>query len=429
MVTVRSAPQPRLSRYLELEDDASAMIIVFSFFCFLFQDPQEQPDPTYWLASGSVVDHRVQDFANLGETETAWVASCNKTNARPVIASDKIILLERLNAKEERVRCLRLTTGQTLWEHSYLAPLPVNFDGEFGWGPHSTPAIHRSRVVTIGTTGHTWVLELDDGTAVWHRELWSDFPNATRLERGIAASPLIEADQVIIPVGGRGSGVVALSIANGQTTWSSTDFESAYTSPIVGQVGGRRQVIVLMSDVLCGLDSLTGQLLWQTSFKTVNSVHVASPIIVGPQSILAGSSDSSRLFQLALDRDRYQINEAWRSKRCTPQVGNYLQFGRQVIAPASGSSTNFTACLDLKDGTLVWKERFGGRGCLVELRDGFLTLNERGDLSVRQIDSSNTREVIQLLNFAEPPQWSAPSFSSGYMVLQVSDELRAWKLR
>jgi len=78
---------------------------------------------------------------------------------------------------------------------------------------------------------------------------------------------------------------------------------------------------------------------------------------------------------------------------------------------------------------LAWKERFGGRGCLVELRDGFLTLNERGDFSVRQIDSSNTREVIQLLDFGEPPQWGTPSFSSGYMVLQVGDELRAWKLR
>lgn len=205
-------------------------------------------------------DQSVQGFAELANESPIWSPPCEKTNSSPVIAGNKVLLLERLNREAERVRCFRLDNGQPVWEHQYDAPLPSFFDDEYGWGPHSTPTTHEGNVITIGVTGIVWAIEIESGKTLWRRDLWQDF-QATELERGIAATPVVESGQMIIPLGGVGSGIVSLSLDNGKTLWGNTNFKAAYASPTVGELGGQRQVVALMHDVLCGLEPETGRLL------------------------------------------------------------------------------------------------------------------------------------------------------------------------
>jgi len=373
------------------------------------------------------VDQQVQDFGRLANAQPMWAKDCKKTNATPVIAGDQVILLERLTREEERVRCFRLSNGESLWEHRYPAPLPSFFDEEFGWGPHSTPALHDGKVITIGTTGIAWAIDLATGRTRWRRDLWKEF-GATPLERGFAASPVIESNRLIIPVGGAGSGLVALDGNSGRTLWASTDFASAYTSPVAGEIEGQRQVVVLMKDVLSGIDPSNGRVLWQTPFETPNSVHVASPLLIEQQYVLAGSSGGTRLFRVTKQSQGWNVEQVWRTSRSAPQIGNYIRVNDQVIAPASGGTGSFTTCLNWKDGSLVWTERFGGRGSVFQLRDGLLTVADTGDLEVRRMTATAAWEAFRYLGFAVSPQWSAPAFGKGVMVLQSGDRLQAWRL-
>lgn len=373
-------------------------------------------------------DREVQDFARLVNARPSWSTDCQKTNSSPVIAGDKVFLLERLNREEERVRCFQLGNGQLFWEHQYDAPLPIFFDDEYGWGPHSTPTIHQGKVITVGVSGIVWAIDIESGKTLWRRDLWNEF-EATKLERGVAATPVIESGQVILPLGGVGSGIVSISVDNGKTLWSSTNFKAAYASPTVGELDGQRQVVALLHDVLCGFEPKTGRLLWELPFPIVNSVHVASPLIIDQQYVLAGSSSGgTRLVRVAKKQDLWQIAEVWQTNRCSPQVGNFLRVKDQVIAPASGGAGSFTICLNLKDGSVAWKERFGGRGSLIQLRDGIVTFNEKGDLEIRQLEPALSKEVLQFPNFGVAPQWSAPAFGGNVMVLQSGSKLQAWSL-
>lgn len=373
-------------------------------------------------------DQAVQGFAELANESPIWSTPCEKTNSSPVIVGNKVLLLERLNREAERVRCFRLDSGQPVWEHRYDAPLPSFFDDEYGWGPHSTPTTHEGNVITVGVTGIVWAIEIESGKTLWRRDLWQDF-QATELERGVAATPVVESGQMIIPLGGVGSGIVSLSLDNGKTLWGNTNFKAAYASPTVGELGGQRQVVALMHDVLCGLEPETGRLLWQFPFQVVNTVHVASPLIIDQQYVLAGSSSGgTRLLTIERERDRWRVEQVWQTNRSSPQVGNFLKVKDQVIAPASGGSANITVCLNLQDGTLAWKERFGGRGNLIGLRDGIVTLNEKGDLEIRRLQPTESKEVFRFPGFANAPHWSSPVFADHLMVIQSGETLQARRL-
>lgn len=371
------------------------------------------------------------DFASLANGQRPlWSVPCRKTNSNPAIAAGKVVLLERTSRQQERVRCFRLNDGLPLWERSYPATLPSFFDDEFGLGPHAAPVVHGQTVFSVGVTGILLAIDLDTGRTRWQRDLWKDFPSATPLERGFAATPLIEANRLILPVGGRGSGLVALDLATGRTLWAATNFAAAYTTPVAGELNGQRQVVALMQDALISVDPSNGTLLWQVPFTTPNSVHVASPIIVDQQRVLAGSSGGTRLFTVARTASgAWTATQLWQNPRCAPQIGNYIRIADQVVAPASGGSSVLTVCLNLKDGSVAWKERFGGRGTLVRLkRKGFLALNDNGDLDVRTHAPSGSQQVLSLPGFTPSPQWNAPVFAEDLMVLQSGDRLQAWRL-
>lgn len=400
-------------------------ILMLSILVFQIQFDESKAESSF---RRFFCDLAVQNFAELANARPIWSTKCQKTNSSPVIVGDKVFLLERLNREEERVRCFQLDSGQLLWEHRYDAPLPSFFDNEYGWGPHSTPTIYQSKVITVGVTGIVWAIDIDSGKTIWSRDLWTDF-QATRLERGVAATPVIESGQMILTLGGVGSGIVSLSLDHGKTLWSSTNFKAAYTSPTVGELDGQKQVVALMHDVLCGVDLETGRLLWEFPFHIVNTVHVASPLIIDQQHVLAGSSSGgTRLLRVAKEQEHWRVEQVWQTNRCTPQVGNFLRVKDQIIAPASGAAGSFTVSLNLKDGSLLWKERFGGRGSLIRLRDGIVTLNEKGDLEIRQVRPSSSKEVFRFPNFASAPQWSSPAFVDGLMVIQSADSLQAWRL-
>jgi outer membrane protein assembly factor BamB len=125
---------------------------------------------------------------------------------------------------------------------------------------------------------------------------------------------------------------------------------------------------------------------------------------------------------------RWQVEEVWQSNRCSPQVGNYLRVKDQVIAPANGGSANMTVCLNLNNGSLAWKERFGGRGTLIRLRDGIATLNESGDLEIRQLQASKSIERFRFPSIGAAPQWSSPAIVDNMIVIQSANRLQAWQL-
>jgi outer membrane protein assembly factor BamB len=74
---------------------------------------------------------------------------------------------------------------------------------------------------------------------------------------GYSASPLAYEDLIITTAGGTGRGVVAVQAASGKIVWQSQDFQNGYSSPVLIELDGRPEVVVLTYGVVSGLNPRT----------------------------------------------------------------------------------------------------------------------------------------------------------------------------
>src|SRR5207245_3542268 len=83
------------------------------------------------------------------------------------------------------------------------------------------------------------------GKRIWSRNILADH-HAENLTWGMAASPLIVDDKVImLPGGPSGHSVAAYNKLTGEPVWSALDDKQAYTSPMLVTLAGKRQMLVV----------------------------------------------------------------------------------------------------------------------------------------------------------------------------------------
>jgi outer membrane protein assembly factor BamB len=79
-------------------------------------------------------------------------------------------------------------TGKIRWEYAYNASFG-NLAMENGPGPHTTPLILGNRVYTVGILAILNCFDKTTGKLLWSKDLYKDFPGASRMDRGYSSSP------------------------------------------------------------------------------------------------------------------------------------------------------------------------------------------------------------------------------------------------
>ena len=175
-----------------------------------------------------------------------------------VIAKGKIFTIEQ-RRERETVAAYDLKTGNELWTHSWPAEFRESMGGN---GPRATPTWDEGRVYALGATGEFWCLAADTGEVLWGKNILTD-NGADNLHWGMAASPLIVEEKVIVLPGGRsGKSVVAYDKITGNPIWKALDDKQAYTSPMLVTLAGKRQLLVVSARRAMGITVEDGTLLW-----------------------------------------------------------------------------------------------------------------------------------------------------------------------
>ena len=95
---------------------------------------------------------------------------------------------------QEVVSAYDIETGRELWTHGWDGAFVESMGGN---GPRATPTYHDGRIYALGALGELRCLDALTGGLVWRRNILSD-AGASNLEWGMAASPLIVDDKVIV---------------------------------------------------------------------------------------------------------------------------------------------------------------------------------------------------------------------------------------
>ncbi len=313
---------------------------------------------------------------------------------------------------EEVVAALDAKTGETMWEHRYASKLQ---DFSFGAGPHSTPLIVGDRLFTIGTNRELFAFDTRTGKVLWSHDLVRAFDSPPLLIRpvvkaGYGCSPIAYRDTIICSVGGPGQSVMAFRQSDGAVVWKSGDFLTSEAPPILIEISGRPQLVIVGGGTINGLDPGTGAVLWSHPHDPGNDLNCMTPLW-GEDNILFFSSAykaGSRALRLRQEGAATIPEELWFTNRVRFMFLNAIRIGDYIYGTTGDFGPSFLTALDVKTGKTVWQHRGFGRASLVHADGKTIILDEDGDVALAKVSPEGATVISQAKVF-DTISWSVPT--------------------
>ncbi len=311
-------------------------------------------------------------------------------------------------------------SGEEQWRHD-LAPVYVGHDGSSN-GSIATPAIADGRVFVLGSWGHLVALDVRTGAALWRTHVVDDL-GGEKPHYGFGGSPLIVGDTLVLPIGGQGGAVAGFDVATGEVRWRSVEDDISIGSPIVTELAGRRQVVVMAVKTLVGLDPTDGAILWTFAHggehPNIMGALTPSALPVGKDRIFIKRDDSSTALV------EVKAGEAGMTARLVQEPrGLHRSYSPPILwgNQAYGYTSRLFSALDLDTGELLWRSRKPGDGFLVALDGQLAVLTKGGSLHIGQASPEGWEEAASLRLF-DDLAWAPPSIADGSLFLRSLGEV------
>ncbi len=256
---------------------------------------------------------------------------------------------------------------------------------------------------------------------------WRRPAGVANLQWGMAASPLIVDDTVIVlPGGPDGRSVVAYDRRTGKQAWAALGDRQAYSSPMLVTLNGRRQLVVFAASRLMGLSPDRGEVLWEYPWKTQYDVNASQPLIIGDSRVFisTGYGTGAALVELTEAAGRVSVREAWRHNRMKNQFTSSLLHDGYIY----GLDESILACLDAATGALKWKGGRYGYGQVMLAGGHLVVLTEDGDLALVRASPERHQELVRFPVLGGKT-WNHPAMADGILLVRNINEMAAFDLR
>jgi outer membrane protein assembly factor BamB len=234
-----------------------------------------------------------------------------------------------------------------------------------------TPTIDGDRLYALSASGVLGCLNRADGKVLWKADLVSDFGGKLQ-SWGYTESVLVDGPRVLCTPGGSKGTMAALDKMTGKLLWQSKDLteEAQYSSPILIEHGGKKQVVQLVGKKVFGLSPEDGSPLWQGDFPGRVAVIPTSIYHDGHVYVTAGYDVGARMFKLGGDSPElvYESN-----KMVNHHGGVILVNGKLYGHSDKGGWT----CQDFLTGEPVWQDKTLGKGCCAYVAGHLICVSEK----------------------------------------------------
>jgi len=383
-----------------------------------------------------------------------WRMSVGGGYAGPVVAKGRVYVCDRQLAAgtrnpsdpfargviqgSERLLCLNEADGKLLWKYEYDCPYTVSYPA----GPRVAPLVSDGKVYSLGAEGNLLCLDASSGKVVWSHDFKKDFGVKTPLW-GFAGHPLLDGKRLICLAAGEGTTVVAFDKNTGKEIWRAlTAKEPGYSSPMICEAGGKRQLIIFHPEAVNALNPETGEVYWSEPYKARAGMTLATPRRLGDELFVTTFYNGSLM--LRLDPAKPAATPIWRTEKeseknttqlnavmCTP----FLEAGHIYGVCSYGQ----LRCLKADTGERLW-ETFqattGGEpvrwanAFIVKNGNRFFLFNEKGDLIIARL-SPRGYEEISRAHLLEPTGeaagravlWSHPAFANRHLYARNDKEI------
>lgn len=319
-------------------------------------------------------------------------------------------------ADEENVIALDAGSGDTVWEFRYPSPInETDLNTDFGSGPHSTPLIVGDRLFAISTDKQFHALDKSNGELLWRHDLVADLGAPPLLARpvvtaGYGCSPIAYQETVICAVGGQGQSMVAFRQRDGEVVWRGGDFLVSNAPPVLIDVDGQTQLVVVGGDAVHGMDPDEGAVLWSVPHDPGNDLNMTAGLW-GDNGLLFVSSayaSGSRAIRLTRDGDTTRADQLWYDDGIQLMFLNTLRRGAWVYGTEGAFGPKLMTAINVETGEQAFRERGFGHASLLYADGKFIIMDEDGELVLVRM-SPDGFEMMARAPLFDTVSWTVPT--------------------
>jgi outer membrane protein assembly factor BamB len=291
---------------------------------------------------------------------------------------------------------LEASTGKVIWDVTVFDSLVPSVARQIhSKNSHASPTpITDGERVFVHFGAHGTACLTTEGTILWKTRAIKYEP-----QHGSGGSPvLVDGLFVFNCDGADAQFVVALDAATGKIRWKKErpacdeDKRFAFGTPLVIEVGGRKQIVSPGAHGVEAYDPQTGAEIWNVRYHGYSIVP--RPVFGNGLVYLSTSFDRSVLLALRPDGkgDVTDSHVAWSQPRSIPYTPSPLLIGADLFLI---NDAGIASCLDAKTGHPRWTHRVGGKySASPLLADGRIYIqSESGETILFRPDAQRYVEV------------------------------------
>ncbi|HEY2839656.1 MAG TPA: PQQ-binding-like beta-propeller repeat protein [Pirellulales bacterium] len=388
-----------------------------------------------------------------GPLTRVWQAPLFSGWSSPVIAGGKVFVTDR-KGSTERVLAFDAANGKKLWDRESevdFNPHPVG--QRHGKGPKATPLVDGDRVYAVGIAGRLACLNAKNGQPIWEvnypeqfgarkplpggRAIVNGTENVTvPVGKGVGApvplfgytgSPTMSGKLLITPVGGERAGtIMAFDKLTGAVVWKSLTENVSYSSPVIADIEGTLQVVVMTGPRVVGLAVADGALLWSHPFQISYDESIATPAVAGNLVLITATGKPLTALRIRRDGARWQKEVAWTNEILSSYLSSMVVDREHVYGMNDGGEI---CCLRLADGKTRWNGGTHGYYCSPILAGGRLfCLNELGSVAVISAGAAGYKE-LGLSRLVKAETWTMPAVVGSRLFIRSGEGLDCFETR
>src|SRR6266436_6026454 len=175
----------------------------------------------------------------------------------------------------------------------------------------------------------------------------------------------------------------AFDAESGEVRWSWKGEGPGYTSPLIIELAGVRQVVTQSQRNIVGVDAGSGALLWKIPFTTPYVQNIVTPVVYRDMLIFSGLSKGMMAVAVSKTGGQFSTKEIWKTQDASMYMNSPVLKGDLLFGFSHKNKGQFF-CLDAATGATKWigEPRQGDNAAILVAGQALLLLKDDGELIV-----------------------------------------------
>lgn len=352
----------------------------------------------------------------------------------PVIYNQKLFITGMIDSLDY-LSCVD-TDGKIEWQislgHAWNQTFPDS---------RSTPTI-RDYKIYLGTgMGKVICVNAINGEIIWQNDAFTNNEGSVGTW-GIAESILLVGNKAIFTTAGPKTTMVGLDTETGEQVWQTESLNDnlAYVSPILIEKNGKQQVVNLTAKYLFGVNPYNGEMEWNYNYFEIDSsewdngggvINCTSAVYSdGYLYVSSGYNHTGAKFKL--NNDLSNIEFIWKDKILDNHHGGVVLIDGVIYGSNWENNSRGNWCaIRFDTGKLLYEERFRNKGSIVAA-DGMLYIytEQPGFVGLVKPNPDKFDLVSSFkVSGGTGPHWAHPTINNGKLYIRHGEKLFVYNIK